>query len=96
MIPDNNFLIFHGKKKMMKKIIILPIFLISGLFSALFAQQKDAFFIRSIYDTALLDGRAYEWLDALTNDIGHRLSGSPGASAAVEYTRQMLDTLGIG
>ncbi len=84
-----------AQKKIMKKIIILPFFLISSLFSGIFAQQEDAFFIRKIYDTALLDGSAYQWLDALTNQIGHRLAGSPGASAAVEYTRQMMDTLGL-
>lgn len=63
------------------------------------AQEKtnteDAFFIRKIYDTALTEGRAYDWLTHLTTQIGGRLAGSPQAAAAVEYTRQMLDTLNI-
>lgn len=62
-----------------------------------FAQSKtaneDAFFIRKIYDSALTEGRAYNWLSHLTTQIGGRLAGSPHAAAAVEYTRQMLDTL---
>lgn len=67
---------------------------------SLFAQQddkskEDAFFIRKIYDTALTQGKAYSWLEHLTTKIGGRLAGSPQAAASVEYTRQMLDTLGL-
>ncbi|MEM8524599.1 MAG: M28 family peptidase [Bacteroidota bacterium] len=57
--------------------------------------QDDAFFVRSIYDKALTEGQSYEWLTYLTTRIGGRLSGSPQAAAAVEYTRQMLDTMGM-
>ncbi|MEO1654970.1 MAG: M20/M25/M40 family metallo-hydrolase, partial [Bacteroidota bacterium] len=39
--------------------------------------------------------RAYDWLDYLSNRIGGRLSGSPEAAAAVEFTRQVMDTLGL-
>jgi len=58
-------------------------------------QDKDAFFIKKIYDTALTQGQCYPWLTHLTTRIGGRLAGSPQAAAAVEYTRQMLDTLGL-
>lgn len=58
-------------------------------------KNDDAFFIRSIYDKALTEGRCYEWLTHLTTNIGGRLAGSPQTAAAVEYTRQMLDTLGL-
>ncbi len=58
-------------------------------------QDEDAFFIRKIYDHALTQNRAYHWLDYLTTHIGARLSGSPQAAAAVEYTRQMLDSIGL-
>ena len=64
----------------------------------LYSQEEkndDAFFIRSIYDSALTEGKCYEWLTHLTTKIGGRLAGSPQAAAAVEYTRQMLDTLGL-
>ena len=58
-------------------------------------NDEDAFFIRGIYDQALTHSSAYEWLHVLTKKIGARLSGSPQAAAAVSYTRQMLDTLGL-
>ena len=58
-------------------------------------QDKDAFFIKKIYETALTQGQCYSWLTHLTTRIGGRLAGSPQAAAAVEYTRQMLDTLGL-
>jgi len=58
-------------------------------------SEKDAFFIRSIYDEALLRGQAYDWLEYLCTDIGPRLSGSPNAAAAVEYVKQVLDTMGM-
>ena len=58
-------------------------------------SDEDALYIRKIYDAALTQGQSYVWLDYLCNRIGNRLSGSPQAAAAVEYTRQMLDTLGL-
>jgi len=73
-------------------------FCLCCLLPAIFVQSQevkdeDAFFIRDIYDKALTQGQAYEWLDYLTQRIGGRLSGSPQAAAAVEYTRQVLDTM---
>ena len=56
--------------------------------------DEDAFFIKKIYDTALTQGQCYNWLTHLTQ-IGGRLAGSPEAAAAVEYTRQMLDTMNL-
>jgi hypothetical protein len=60
--------------------------------------QKDseaALYIREIYDKALTNGQCYEWLSHLTTQIGGRLAGSPQSLAAVEYTKQVLDTLGM-
>jgi hypothetical protein len=57
--------------------------------------EEDAFFLRTIHDLALTQGRCYPWLEHLTTQIGGRLAGSPQAAAAVEYTKQMLDTLGL-
>ena len=56
-------------------------------------SDEDAFFIRRIYDIALTEGETYQWLHHLTKDVGARLSGSPQAAAAVEYTKQVLDTI---
>lgn len=59
------------------------------------STNEDALFMKRIHDVALTQGQSYNWLRHLTKNIGHRLSGSPGAAAAVEYTRQVLDTLGL-
>lgn len=79
--------------------ISLILFLSFSFFNSLQAQtsaeDEDAFFIRKIYDKALTEGNCYPWLMYLTNNIGGRLAGSPQAAAAVEYTYQMLDTLGL-
>ncbi len=58
-------------------------------------QQADAIFIDRIYDQSLTDGRCYPWLEYLCHRIGHRLSGSPSASKAVDWTKSMLDTMGL-
>jgi hypothetical protein len=57
--------------------------------------EKDAFALRKIYDLALTQGKSYEWLRTLTTVAPARLSGSPQAAAAVEFTRQMLDSMGV-
>ena len=59
------------------------------------AQQQDAEMIRRIYDLALTEGKAYEWLAHLSNQIGGRLSGSVQAQQAVDYTRREMDSLGL-
>ncbi len=73
----------------MKRLILLTLFV--PAFS--FAQHEEA--IKKIYDEALTKGRAYEDLRVLCKDIGHRLSGSPGAAAAVEYTKQLMESYGF-
>jgi carboxypeptidase Q len=57
-------------------------------------KEKDAFFIKSIYDHALTNQQSYVWLDYLSEKIGGRIAGSPQSMAAVEFTHQVLDTLG--
>ncbi|GIV36914.1 MAG: peptidase M28 [Cyclobacteriaceae bacterium] len=66
-----------------------------GALQPAFAQTDDEKFIRKIFDEALLNGKAYEMLDVLCRNIGPRLSGSPGAAAAVEYTRQVMQQHGL-
>jgi hypothetical protein len=56
-----------------------------------FAQySSDSVFIRSIYDKVLTEGEAYENLRSLCKDVGHRLSGSPGAEKAVQWGYKLL------
>lgn len=57
--------------------------------------QTDAQFVDKIYDYSLTEGRCYSWLEYLSLNVGHRLSGSPGAAKAVEWGKSMLDTLGL-
>ncbi len=75
----------------MKKIaFILFLVVLQGL-----AQTKDEQQIRSIYDVALKEGKAYHWLNYLSNQIGGRLSGSVQAQQAVDYTKAQMDALGL-
>jgi len=76
----------------MKKVLLLALLLASTPF---FSQSDDEKQIKAIYDKALTDGQAYEWLDYLSNQVGGRLSGSVQAQQAVEYTKGQLDSLGL-
>ncbi|UJH66787.1 M28 family peptidase [Allomuricauda sp. SCSIO 65647] len=60
-----------------------------------FAQTEDEKQFKTIYDMALTEGKAYHWLNHLSNQIGGRLSGSVQAQQAVEYTKSQLDSLGL-
>lgn len=81
----------------MQKILLLLCFVFISSFQLANAQvnEKDSLFISRLHTTGLSEGQSYEWLRHLCLEIGHRLSGSPQAAAAVEYTKQMLDTLGL-
>ncbi|MDO1444715.1 M20/M25/M40 family metallo-hydrolase [Rhodocytophaga aerolata] len=59
------------------------------------AQQKDEEVIQKIYSETLTHSKTYDWLRYLSKHIGARLSGSPEAAAAVEFTRQLMDTLAL-
>ncbi|MGM0944661.1 MAG: M28 family peptidase [Bacteroidota bacterium] len=74
----------------MKKLFLL-LFLISPL---AFAQNHSEN-IKTIFNLELTEGHTYENLRYLCKDIGHRLSGSPQAAAAVEYTRQLMESYGF-
>ncbi|MEL6916163.1 MAG: M28 family peptidase [Bacteroidota bacterium] len=60
-----------------------------------FPQAEDEKQIKAIYDAALTNGKAYDWLNYLSNQIGGRLSGSVQAEQAVQYTKSQLDSLGL-
>ena len=59
------------------------------------AQTADEAAIRRIFDEALVRGKSYGMLEHLTTKVGARLSGSPGAAAAVEWSRQVMTELGF-
>ena len=72
--------------------ITLILLLITG---TLFSQEKDEAQIKAIYEAALTQGKSYDWLNHLSNQIGGRLSGSVEAELAVQYTKNQLDSLGL-
>jgi carboxypeptidase Q len=76
----------------MKKTLIIC--LILSIFSIANSQSPKED-IRSIYDEALTNGQSYPMLEYLSLHIGHRLSGSPQAAAAVEYTRERMEAFGF-
>ncbi len=80
---------------MKKNLLLFALLCATFVAQAQNPSDEDALFIRRIYDKALTDSRAYAWLEHLCTQIGGRLSGSDNAAKAVEYTRQMLDTLGV-
>ncbi|SFZ93946.1 Peptidase family M28 [Flaviramulus basaltis] len=70
--------------------LLLFILLSSSIFS-----QTDEEVVKKIYAQSLTNGKSYDWLNHLSNQIGSRLSGSLGAEKAVVYTKDELDKLGL-
>lgn len=60
-----------------------------------FSQNNDQEQIKKLYDASLTQGKGYDWLNYLSNQIGGRLSGSVQAQQAVNYTKSQLDSLGL-
>lgn len=58
-------------------------------------MDSDAIFLDKIYDHELTDSRCYDWLEHLSLQIGHRISGSRQAERAVQWTQFVLDSLGL-
>ena len=80
------------------KISLLSSLLFFLFFSTLSISQtavQDSVMLKKLYTTALTDGKAYDWLDYLSNEIGGRLSGSFEAESAVKYTEAELNALGL-
>ena len=55
-------------------------------------NKEDVKVIKGIYDESLTSRDTYKLLDHLCNKIGHRLSGSVGASKAVEWTEMIMNS----
>ncbi|WP_298536498.1 M28 family peptidase [uncultured Algibacter sp.] len=58
-------------------------------------SQTDEDVLKTIYTQSLTNGKSYEWLNHLSNQIGSRLSGSLGAEKAVTYAKSELEKLGL-
>ncbi|MGB2397772.1 MAG: M20/M25/M40 family metallo-hydrolase [Flavobacteriaceae bacterium] len=59
------------------------------------AQEDIEQTLQKLYQTALVDGQSYSWLEHLSNQIGGRLSGSLNAERAVEWGKEELEGLGL-
>ncbi len=76
----------------MKKILSLLGFI--ACVGATNAQENDSTIVSKIYTEVLTNGNAYDWLRSLCFDVGHRLSGSPEAEKAVQFTEKMFEEAG--
>ena len=77
----------------MKKTFFTALLLCLG--GVVFSQSSEELQLKAIYQSVLTKGQGYQWLDYLSNQIGHRLSGSDNAEKAVQYTKAQLETLGL-
>lgn len=59
------------------------------------ASDNDSIVARKFFTEELVNGKSYEMLDELCNDIGHRLSGSEGAARAVEWGKRVMEGHGF-
>ncbi len=57
--------------------------------------SQDSIMLKKLYNFSLENGKSYDWLSYLSNEIGGRLSGSLAAEKAVAYTKEQLETLGL-
>jgi hypothetical protein len=76
----------------MKKTALILLNFILLIHSQYQAQSQDSVFIRSIFNEALSNGHAYEDLRGLCKDVGARLSGSPEAQMAVEWSKLKMES----
>ena len=76
----------------MKKMMVL---LMLSIIGQCYGQIDDEKQFRAFYDASLRDGKAYGWLNYLSNQIGGRLSGSVEAQLAIDYTKSRLDSLNL-
>jgi carboxypeptidase Q len=62
---------------------------------SLIKQENDSTIIKKFYNEALASGKAYQWLDTLTNKIGGRLTGSKEAAQAVDWAEKLFRSLNV-
>jgi carboxypeptidase Q len=77
----------------MIKSILIYLFVLLSVNSH--SQSSDEATIKQIFDQALIQGQSYKMLHDLSTNIGPRLSGSPGAAAAVEWSRHIMEDYGF-
>ena len=78
---------------MIHKILIL--FFALSFNTSLSQEQIHEEQISKIYDYALNNGKSYDWLDFLCNQIGGRLPGTHNAELAVQWGKYELSKIGL-
>jgi hypothetical protein len=58
-------------------------------------EKIDSTNIKQLFNSALTEGKSYEWLRDLTQNVGGRLSGSPEAQKAVEWGEKVMKEVGL-
>ena len=83
------------QKNKSMRLIIIVLTLLSYFTLNSQTNQNNIDFIDKIYDFALSNGKSYEWLDYLSNQIGGRLSGSINYDRSVKWSKDELELLEI-
>ncbi|ATA88338.1 peptidase M28 [Capnocytophaga stomatis] len=79
---------------MKNKFIIILTCIFCSVFSRMNAQnEKDSLFLRNIYNQALTEGKAYDWLHQICYNVGARLSGSYGEKKMIRFLETELNNL---
>lgn len=73
---------------------ILALFFLGNVFSQTI-DKDEAKNIKEFYNIALSEQQAYQWLDALCNDIGPRPAGSENANKAAKWAKAELEKMGL-
>ena len=58
-------------------------------------EKTDSTNIKTLFNSALTDGKSHEWLRDLTQNIGGRLSGSPEAAESVVWGEKIMKEVGL-
>ncbi|HTH55481.1 MAG TPA: M20/M25/M40 family metallo-hydrolase [Cyclobacteriaceae bacterium] len=77
----------------MKNLLPLLFFGLTIFVNAQSTQDSES--LKQIYDEAMKNGKSFEMLTELCTKIGPRLSGSPNAAAAVEWSRHLMEKCGF-
>lgn len=80
--------------KTLKVLVLLVLCGIVGNTNAQLYSKEDSIVIKRIFDTALTKAECYDNLGYLCKKIGHRISGSPQAAKAVDYTYGVMQKSG--
>src|ERR1700761_7859949 len=72
----------------------ITLFLLAVLSTGLLKAQ-DSLMLRKIYDEELVNGQCYGNLHYLCKNIGPRLSGSPNAQKAVDWSKKLMESYGF-